>query len=83
MKIEDHIRYNLDFLEEAARQMEWALDTINALGGFRDYESAEALNEYLRSLFVAADYVPGKHLEPDKDLIQCIFQKSQPSNNFG
>uniref|UniRef100_A0A915Q6B4 CRAL-TRIO domain-containing protein n=1 Tax=Setaria digitata TaxID=48799 RepID=A0A915Q6B4_9BILA len=53
-------------IEEAAKRMTQALQSIDALDAYRDYDSAESLNEFLHTISRAADYFPGGIMGPDK-----------------
>ena len=47
------------FLDEAAENMKWALNAVDVLGAYREYDSVEAVNEYMISLNPVARYFPG------------------------
>ncbi|VDP20974.1 unnamed protein product [Onchocerca flexuosa] len=46
-------------IEEATKRMTRALQNLYALDAYRNYDSAESLNDFLHTINRAADYLPG------------------------
>uniref|UniRef100_A0A8R1TRV7 CRAL-TRIO domain-containing protein n=1 Tax=Onchocerca volvulus TaxID=6282 RepID=A0A8R1TRV7_ONCVO len=53
-------------IEEATKRMTRALQNLYALDAYRNYDSAESLNDFLHTINRAADYLPGGIMGPDK-----------------